>query len=166
MYHRREINICQVCAKEIKDKKSFEKHVRSHFEDSGPRLKCPIENCESWLKDEDNLKTHIQRYHIDDKTYKCPDCDKVCQNRRSLSSHKHYFHSKEVFRCEQCDKTFKKALTLKEHMTQHTGETLYNCPFCTRTFNSNANMHSHKKKQHPLEWEEQRKKKLGILPNQ
>lgn len=46
-------------------------------------------------------------------------------------------------------------------MAQHTGEVLYNCPFCTRTFNSNANMHSHKKKQHPIEWEELRRQKMG-----
>lgn len=33
-------------------------------------------------------------------------------------------------------------------MAHHTGESLYKCPFCPRTFNSNANMYSHKKKQH------------------
>lgn len=113
MYHKREVNICQVCAKEIKDKKAFEKHVRAHFEESGPRLKCPMENCESWLKDEDSLKNHIQRTHLDNKEYNCPECDRVFPNRSSLWSHKHYFHTKQVFRCEQCDKTFKKALTLK-----------------------------------------------------
>ncbi|KAM7342169.1 transcription factor grauzone-like [Cochliomyia hominivorax] len=161
MNHKKEANICHVCAKEIKDKHAFEKHVRLHFEDSGPRVKCPYPDCDSWLKDEDNLKSHLQRHNPEGKIYKCPDCGKLCKNRGALTNHKRYSHSNEVFQCEQCDKIFKKAISLREHMTQHTGETLYKCPFCTRTFNSNANMHAHKKKQHPIEWDEWRKNKKG-----
>uniref|UniRef100_A0A1B0AF82 C2H2-type domain-containing protein n=1 Tax=Glossina pallidipes TaxID=7398 RepID=A0A1B0AF82_GLOPL len=161
MRHKREANVCHVCAKSIRCKRSFEKHVRLHFEDSGPRVKCPYPDCESWLKDEENLKQHLNRHNPEGKIYKCPQCDKVCKNRRALTSHKLYSHSNEIFPCDQCGKTFKKAITLKEHMAQHTGETLYKCPFCTRTFNSNANMHAHKKKMHPVEWDEWRKSKRG-----
>lgn len=41
-------------------------------------------------------------------------------------------------------------------MAHHTGQELYNCPYCTKTFKSNANMHSHRKKAHPNEWEANR----------
>lgn len=169
--HKRETNICHVCAKEIKDKYLFEKHVRLHFEDSGPRVKCPYPDCESWLKDEYNLKDHMRRHNSEGIIYKCPQCEKVCKNRKALSQHKRNNHSDKVYTCSQCEKSFKKKITLKvcrfpmecrvvfvkmsfkfqEHMAHHTGESLYKCPFCPRTFNSNANMYSHKKKQHPVE---------------
>ncbi|XP_075168237.1 transcription factor grauzone-like [Haematobia irritans] len=162
MQHKRAKHVCHVCAKEIRDKYSFEKHVRLHFEASGPRVPCPYPDCDSWLKDEDNLKQHLKRHNPEGAIYKCPECDKVVKNRRALTNHKRYSHSNEIFQCEQCDKTFKKAISLREHMTQHTGETaLYKCPFCPRTFNSNANMHAHKKRAHPVEWSEWRKNKTG-----
>ncbi|XP_037951892.1 transcription factor grauzone isoform X2 [Teleopsis dalmanni] len=161
MRHNKATNVCHVCAKEIRDNQAFEKHVRLHFEDSGPRVKCPRPDCDRWLKDLDNLKQHLRRHNIEGKVYTCNDCGKVCKNRSALTSHFNYAHSNAVFSCEECNKTFKKAISLKEHMAQHTGESLYKCPFCTRTFNSNANMHSHKKKMHPVEWDVWRKTKRG-----
>lgn len=65
MFHNRKINICHVCFKEIKDKKAFEKHVRLHFEDSGPRIKCPIDTSQSWLDDEDNVTNKFENEQDD-----------------------------------------------------------------------------------------------------
>ncbi|SPP74843.1 transcription factor grauzone [Drosophila guanche] len=169
MQHRKAANVCHVCGKSIKDKAVFEKHVRLHFEESGPRIKCPRPDCESWLKDEDNLKQHLRRHNDEGKLFICSECGKSCKNSRALIGHKRYSHSNVIYTCEQCGKTFKKDISLKEHMAQHTGEPLYKCPFCPRTFNSNANMHSHKKKMHPVEWDIWRKTKTGssqkILPS-
>uniref|UniRef100_A0A6P4EWR3 LOW QUALITY PROTEIN: transcription factor grauzone-like n=1 Tax=Drosophila rhopaloa TaxID=1041015 RepID=A0A6P4EWR3_DRORH len=169
MQHRKAANICHVCGKKIKDKAVFEKHVRLHFEESGPRIKCPRPDCESWLKDEDNLKQHLRRHNDEGKLFICSECGKSCKNSRALIGHKRYSHSNVIYTCEQCGKTFKKDISLKEHMAQHTGEPLYKCPFCPRTFNSNANMHSHKKKMHPVEWDIWRKTKTGssqkVLPS-
>ncbi|XP_017491955.1 PREDICTED: transcription factor grauzone-like isoform X1 [Rhagoletis zephyria] len=161
MRHRRAVNVCHVCAKEIRDKQSFEKHVRLHFEATGPRVKCPRPGCDSWLKDEEILRQHLGRHNDEGLIFTCDQCGRNCKNRRALRSHILCVHSKEVFTCGACNKTFKKAVSLREHMATHTGETLYKCPFCTRTFNSSANMHSHKKKMHPVEWDIWRKAKIG-----
>lgn len=51
-------------------------------------------------------------------------------------------------------------------MATHTGTPLYTCPWCPKTFISNGNMHNHRKKSHPKEWEEaQRQKYGGIFPS-
>ncbi|CAD7013752.1 unnamed protein product [Ceratitis capitata] len=162
MRHRRATNICHVCAKEIRDKGAFEKHVLAHFEEGGPKLKCTIDDCDHWFKHEHYLQRHIRRVHTNEqKAVTCEICGGVYKNKCSLTKHKGRVHSNVVFTCEVCKKTFKRAIYLKEHMAQHTGEILYNCQFCTRTFNSNANMHAHKKKMHPVEWDNWRKTNNG-----
>lgn len=83
---------------------------------------------------------------------------KVSPSRSAMLSHKRYVHGTEKsYECGICRKSFKKQLSLREHMTTHTGEVLYRCPHCPKTFNSNANMHAHRKKIHPREFEQTRK---------
>ena len=47
-------------------------------------------------------------------------------------------------------------------MATHTGIALYTCPWCPKTFISNGNMHNHRKKSHPKEWEEAKRQKYAI----
>lgn len=106
-------NICHVCAKEIRSKQSFEKHVRSHFGECGPRVKCPREDCDSWLKDDENLKQHLRRFHSKIQELKCPQCGRLCRSKHSLANHLRETHSSRVFTCEECNKAFKSAKSLK-----------------------------------------------------
>ncbi|XP_023158554.1 transcription factor grauzone [Ceratitis capitata] len=162
MRHRHEPNICHVCAKVIRDKASFEKHVRAHLDEGAPKIKCTVDDCDHWFKHDHYLRRHIRRMHTnEEKAISCEICGGVYKNKCSLAKHKRRVHSNVVYTCEVCKKTFKRAIYLKEHMAQHTGEILYNCQFCTRTFNSNANMHAHKKKMHPVEWDNWRKTNNG-----
>lgn len=53
-------------------------------------------------------------------------------------------------------------------MATHTGIALYTCPWCPKTFNANSSMHAHRKRQHPVEWEQaQKQQKIVkyITPN-
>lgn len=62
------------------------------------QMKCPQDDCNSWLKDEYNLKLHLRRYH-DSRQYECPECGRLCKNRHALSGHIYSTHSKKVFTC-------------------------------------------------------------------
>lgn len=87
-----------------------------NFNENCSRLLCPHPNCDRWLKDKNNLRTHIKQQHPNDNRYNsyiCYICDRFCKNRNSYTNHIRYAHSSNTFTCEECHKTFKKAITLR-----------------------------------------------------
>ncbi|XP_017491845.1 PREDICTED: transcription factor grauzone-like [Rhagoletis zephyria] len=159
VHRRKSFFVCHVCGKEMKTKAFFEKHVRLHFEESGPKVKCTFEGCDSWLKDEDNLRLHIHRRHSKnkDKVFTCEVCGGEYKSRAAMTSHMLRVHPKKTYPCDICNKIFKTAWRLREHMAQHTGERNYKCAFCTSTFNTNGNYYTHLKNLHTVEYENWRK---------
>ncbi|XP_035786798.1 zinc finger protein 583-like [Anopheles albimanus] len=155
--HGPERFICDVCSKTFKSTAQFRHHQRIHHApQSSFGVECSI--CKKWLKNGANLSKHMGRHGTSNRPNICEVCGKRAPNATALKAHKRFVHEQEKsFQCTICGKAFKRAVTLREHMTVHTGGALYNCPWCSKTFNSNANMHSHKKKMHPTEWESSRK---------
>ncbi|XP_055535177.1 transcription factor grauzone-like [Wyeomyia smithii] len=150
--------ICDVCAKSFKVSSQLEKHRKEHdIAYAEVRMQCKI--CSKWMKNACSLRKHILRHDGEGSTHECNICGKRAPNVLALQSHISFVHKKEkLFQCNVCTKAFKRQFSLVEHMATHTGEVLYQCPFCVKTFNSSANMHSHKKKTHPREWEEWKRK--------
>ncbi|XP_055918364.1 zinc finger protein 236-like [Eupeodes corollae] len=147
--------MCEICAKLIKGKTAFERHMEEHEGIVQPRVQC--KECGSWLKDKNSLRKHMYSKH-DGKTHDCKICGKNTPSYSALYSHMKYMHElAAMFHCTFCDKSFKRAIKLKEHVATHTGGFLYTCPHCPTTFNAKTNMHSHRKKMHREEWEASRR---------
>ncbi|XP_011292155.1 transcription factor grauzone [Musca domestica] len=159
--------MCDICAKVIFGPGAFKRHQLEHDGSQSHKVQCDM--CGSWHRDKYALRKHKRR-HLEPKTpHVCDICQKVSPSREAMVSHKKYAHrSDRIFECEFCHKSFKRPISLREHITTHTGAVLYTCPHCPKTFNSNANMHSHRKNAHPIEFEEARKrrKRIGYLGDQ
>ncbi|XP_062538419.1 zinc finger protein 99-like [Armigeres subalbatus] len=145
--------ICEICSRGFFRRAMLMMHRKLHdLTDEQMKKQCPV--CNKWLKNHRYWLTHVRR-HKDEGDYKCEQCGHVSINLMALKAHIRYKHAPDKKRhvCELCGKEYSRATTLKEHVANaHTGEPLYKCQFCERKFFSNATMHSHRKKDHPQEW--------------
>ncbi|KAM7350078.1 uncharacterized protein ACRADG_008758 [Cochliomyia hominivorax] len=154
--------VCDQCGKTIHGIQSFKKHLMQHA--GIPKPKFPCDECGVELDSRVGVKRHKAAYHHDGSTvYVCSICGKVAANEYALLKHKRYVHEVErKHKCTYCEKAFKWPKDLVEHIATHTGQDLYQCPHCPQTFKIRANMHHHRKKAHPVEFEEGRKNRLPL----
>ncbi|KAM7350818.1 uncharacterized protein ACRADG_009262 [Cochliomyia hominivorax] len=153
--------ICDQCGKTLPSLGALKTHIKEHL-DIIEKPTFPCDECGTILSSRVNLNKHKAAYHNDGTTvYVCSICGKVAPNERALLYHRNYVHVMEpIHKCPHCDKAFKRAKNLTEHIATHTGEDLYQCPHCPKTFKINAKYHEHRKKAHPVEWEQTRKNRL------
>ncbi|XP_065369919.1 transcription factor grauzone-like [Calliphora vicina] len=162
------VKICYICGKSICSSADYKIHMNKHEGIPQPIISCDI--CGLRVTRERGLKRHKETQHpVGGKTeHPCPICPKISPTLKALRKHINTMHEKGYdHKCNICEKAFKRAEALREHTASHTGSTLYTCPWCPKTFNSNGNMHAHRKKVHPKEWEEAKLQKYsGNLPEE
>ncbi|XP_013102876.2 transcription factor grauzone [Stomoxys calcitrans] len=158
--------VCDICGEKMRGKDVFERHILKHKGVPLPTISCDV--CGLKVTNQRGLKRHKESQHPEGgrQQYPCHLCSQVSPTHKAHKKHVKDKHELGYdFKCTMCEKAYKRSSTLKEHMATHTGTILYTCSYCPKTFNSNANMHSHRKKAHPKEWEEEcRAKYSGNLP--
>lgn len=152
--------VCDQCGKTIHGFQAYKKHLMEHAGIERVKFTCDV--CGQKFTTSNGLKKHKAAYHSDGSTiYICGVCGKVAASENALMNHKRLVHVEERrHKCTYCEKAFKRPLALREHIATHTGQDLYQCPHCPQTFKVSSNMHHHRKKVHPVEWEEGRKNRL------
>ncbi|XP_055388160.1 transcription factor grauzone-like [Condylostylus longicornis] len=156
-HEKRYAGICDICGKSYKSKADLKRHLwERHEGDDKAKLQCKL--CNSEFLSRYTYQLHKNNDHRSQNVeQKCSSCDKTFPNLEALRSHVRYTHNaKAKFYCNICGRYFKRQLVLKEHLAVHTGQPLYICPHCPKTFTHSSNMHHHRKRIHPKEFEEAR----------
>lgn len=154
--HFHNVHICDFCAIVYKTHNSLQNHIkREHLGIKEPRRQCPI--CGNWVQ-ESSLPTHIKNHQIERIKLSCKICSKEFMGKKNLQRHVREKHTERAFkfRCTFCSKSFSQEKKLNEHIATHTGIPLYECEFCSAVFNSCGNFAAHKRKLHPVEYEQQK----------
>ncbi|XP_063706062.1 transcription factor grauzone-like isoform X2 [Culicoides brevitarsis] len=154
--HFHNVHICETCAVVYKTHNSLQNHIkREHLGIKEPRRQCP--QCGNWVQ-ESSLPTHIKNHQVERIKLSCKICNKEFMGKKNLQRHVREKHTERAFkfRCSYCSKSFSQEKKMNEHVATHTGIPLYECEFCAAVFNSCGNFAAHKRKLHPVEYEQQK----------
>ncbi|XP_062553339.1 transcription factor grauzone-like [Armigeres subalbatus] len=153
--------VCDRCGKSFSGpsaRSGLKQHIDGVHMGLGDKTKRQCSICQKWLLGKRCLTVHMQLHSEMGQPHICNICNQNYPHSRALTRHKRFVHGEQKYECEFCGKKFRKSVALKEHRATHTGEALYTCKICGSTTNSNASYYSHMKKQHPIEWAEQKLK--------
>lgn len=165
------------------DTSSFKYHMEKHQTEKRHSFKC--DECGLLVSSSVCLKRHKDLKHPigGSHDYTCHICNRVSPTLRALNKHIKCAHEMGYdYKCTLCEKAFKRsdnlkvicycirypqttiqlmAFLLQAHMSTHTGTPLFRCSWCPKEFYSNGNMYMHRKKAHPAEWEEEKRKRYS-----
>uniref|UniRef100_A0A2M4BIH1 Putative transcription factor grauzone n=1 Tax=Anopheles marajoara TaxID=58244 RepID=A0A2M4BIH1_9DIPT len=148
-------HVCHICQKQFACRSNLGYHMTTH---QPPLQQVQCEQCGKWLKNRICLNKHMMQHS--QIRHSCNQCDYSAVNVQSLQNHIRVQHSSDrPYVCGECGKAFKLKSNLQNHQVLHTGEQRYACEFCPRKFFSSGNYYTHRKRMHPREVDEVKKRK-------
>ena len=131
------------------------KHLLDNFESTGWKsvlefftVKKPsCQLCKKTFCSENNLKTHIKKYHTNGKNIKCEVCDVTYETENLLRAHNQTNHRKDkMIMCEVCEFTSDDDNELKVHVEKiHTKVMHIKCEICNIAVESSDKLNIHMK---------------------
>ena len=107
---------CELCQKRFAYRSSYTRHLKRHQDGKMP---CP--HC-SKIYPKYYLREHIKSVHLDEKKYKCDNCDKKFYGASKLRQHVKKRHQRKnetnMYKCDICSKDFETSTALNRHMEE------------------------------------------------
>ena len=153
--------LCDKCDKSFIFQSSFEYHVKNSCKNSEDceiinakrkeKSKLVCTKCGKMYSSTNDLKRHIDSFHLKLKQFKCTKCPAAFTREGSLQYHIKTLHENnyEEHPCSQCDKVFKLNDSLKHHvLSVHEKRFDFKCEFCGKDFTTQTQLsvHFHKHK--------------------
>ncbi|XP_068100034.1 zinc finger protein 646 [Hyperolius riggenbachi] len=84
---------------------------------------------------------------LEDRPYKCSQCDKSYRHAGSLVNHKKT-HQIGLYACLICQKEFSNPMGLKSHLRTHSEEKRFKCEQCGEAFRMSQQLYNHRRSSH------------------
>ncbi|XP_055314810.1 zinc finger protein 211-like [Sitodiplosis mosellana] len=158
-YNETPIYTCQICDKQMKNKRSYQRHFNRHS--SSQKFTCTIcskkfaqekllkkhesvhttakscLDCKEEFFDLYKFKAHRRTHHTQTKKqqlYQCTDCGKIMKNRSSLSMHSKIHSNDRQYGCMICEQKFVQKINLINHLKVHNTTKTHSCNECGKSF--------------------------------
>ena len=140
---------CSECEFESKSRGGLKTHkARMHTKTKDLKFPIECEFCEIILESEKARKNHLRIHTYKTSTYKCDECDFICENTMTMEVHIGKLHG-EIVECGLCSYKAKDLEALNLHIS--TCET-YICEECCYRTTKLHEMKEHLNTKHDKEW--------------
>lgn len=133
---------CKVCGKEYQQRRSLQKHNKTH---EGHTFMCGY--CGKEFQHEASLRQHEQEHSK--FAFICSMCGKGFPTKFRMERHVMSHTGEKPYMCTTCGKGFIQKATLQEHERIHSGDKPFQCSKCDKRFTQRSHLRVHEKKNHP-----------------
>lgn len=138
--HRGDAHICRKCKERFDSAEAYKQHMNES-------TACWMHVCN--ICGDRFRGWHLKESHLMDvhgrpsKTFRCRECDKVCESRKALRIHFKFSHTDEALICSYCGQKFDSKRFLDDHLPVHTQEKHFTCSVCAKPFARKKNLEQH-----------------------